>query len=491
MSDLHEVHVLATGKTIDISQEQLPGVVDRFYGTPNGLAFAVCFDDDDSLRIGCIDVKAGSLRWQRVVGWGNRTYYADPLRYPSGFVSFMLANKGSSYFANDAERMAALHATRYNPSTKMMEPDYAKQSMAMTDGVMDRAIARTMRLMAEEARRPIPNLAKGISPHLTYADANLVSNTDTHATMLIYGGIYRPTAERAEFPDGEGLLTFDLATGASTFTHIAIYGNENTAGDFNADHMSDVRDMGNGLFCAFGDTAIIYITDKGATRVGFKTLKIAHHKGTLDKMWVVDIDPDTELFSYITLTYDRASATATTRLMAQTDQPCYQVADWPTSDVAFSMVDYVLTLYPTAPTNAQSFVGLTPTYVVPSDTIESHRYADFYDEDEETNFGIRLTNSHVVVVGRDAIGFFPTNAPMCSAVIPTEEWPSKTNLHYRQLGSSILRETSTKLRILNVGPSCAVQMPTDVTLDNDHKAYIVKDGVVIVDNDAKTVSLYR
>lgn len=56
--------------------------------------------------------------------------------------------------------------------------------------------------------------------------------------MLIYGGIYRPTAERAEFPDGEGLLTFDLATGASTFKHIAIYGNENTAGDFNADHMA-------------------------------------------------------------------------------------------------------------------------------------------------------------------------------------------------------------------------------------------------------------
>lgn len=85
-------------------------------------------------------------------------------------------------------------------------------------------------------------------------------------------------------------------------------------------------------------------------------------------MWVVDIDPETEILCYLTLTYDRATATATTRLMAQTDLPCYHVADWPASDVAFSMVDDVLTLYPAAPVNAQSFVGLTPTYVVPSDT---------------------------------------------------------------------------------------------------------------------------
>lgn len=80
---------------------------------------------------------------------------------------------------------------------------------------------------------------------------------------------------------------------------------------------------------------------------------------------------------------------------------------------------------------------------------------------------------------------------MCSAVIPTEETSSKTGPHYRQLGSSVLRKTSTRLRIMNVSASCSVQLPTNVDLDSDHKAYVVNDGVVIVDNDAKTVSLYR
>ncbi len=488
----HEVFDLTNGKRIEITAQQLPGVADRFFGTETGLAFAATFDDDDSLHIGCIDVKSGTLRWAQTVGWGKQSYYADPLRYPSGFTAFMLGRNRGVSAQQEMQRQMDMRAMIYNKSTGMMEPDYHKQMLASASGAMDRRIARTMQLLTDEARRPIPDLAKGISQHLAYADVNLVSCDDKQATLLIYGGIFRPSAERADYPDGEGLVSFDLTTGTSTFKHIPIYGNTSTAGDFNADHISDVRDMGNGHFCAFGDTAIIYISMKAASRVSFKTKKVAMYKGTLDSMWVVDTDPETDVISYVTLVYDRATGKTTQRLMAQSDIPCFNVDGWPTSNVAFSFIENTLKIYASAPVNTLSFEGATVSVDVPADTIEAHGYSELSDEEESrAGLGVHVHNDLLFLVGKDATGIFPTSGPLCSTVIESSEDIDIKRPTFHRLSNSMMRETTEKLRFFTAASSCNVTQTPAISTDSDHKTYQLGGGVLVVDNDAKTISLFR
>jgi len=350
---------------------------------------------------------------------------------------------------------------------------------------------RTLRAMAEEARRPIPDLAGGVSPRRAYADANLVQVDDKSATLLIYGGIYRPGVD-SDNPNGEGLVTLDLGTGSMTLNHIPMYGNDKTAGDFNADHMADVRDMGNGHFCAFGDTSIVFISAKGASRVGFKTKKIAKYKGTLDSMWVVDTDPDTEVISYVTLAYDRATGKVAMRLMAQSDFPCLIVDGWPKTSTAFSFVDNSLKIYPSAPSNTMSFDGLTPTYVVPDDTISEHSYTVLYNDDDVVQtYGVRVTNDHVVLIGRDATGFYSVKSPGCTALMKTDESTHDVSIGLRQIGSGTLRETKSKIRLFNVSPDCALTTSVTTEIGEEHNAYPLRGGVLIVDKDNNAVYYYR
>jgi hypothetical protein len=178
--------------------------------------------------------------------------------------------------------------------------------------------------------------------------------------------------------------------------------------------------------------------------------------------------------------------------MAESNLPCLIVDGWPKTMTAFSFTEDGLKIYPTAPANARSFNGLTPSSAVPDDTISYHGYALLYSDDEAIQaFGIKVLQDHVVLIGRDATGFFSVKAPGCSAVLKTTEDTHSVKVGLRRTSSGLLRETLTKVRILNVTPDCVLTTASTSEIGEEHTAYPLRDGVLIVDKENKALHYYR
>lgn len=485
--DRHELHNTVTGAVVTISTKDLPGIADRVIPLSNQKVCFVTYDEDNALRVAYIDTKSSKLLWSNVVGLGRMSYHSAHNTHSFGSPRLGSFTPDTRNFL-DQQRV---HPFRFNSSTKTMEIDIERVVTGISSGIFERNTERIIRIMMLEARKPIPNVIQGIKPRRAFGDVCLLSENSNSVSFLVYGGVYRTLEDFDNYPNGEGVFTFDLNQGTSTYTPVPLYGNEDTPRTFNTDYMSDVREMGNGMVCVFADSAIAYVSPTFTTRVHFHSRKIAQFKGTLDSMWVIDVDPETDHFLYYTLTVNRRTGETSTRLSAVTDEPCYTPGDWSSDNISFSYIKQTLSVYDKVQPNIVNFAGLSPRFVVSRDSIRSHGYGYLHDDDNlDTPYGIRMNDSLIIITGRDAVGFQSTQHSHCTAVYKIPEQVGEKTGGLFDIHSNYVLASSKYLTPLQVTAPCSIEAGQRTEVDDEYETIRTPNGIFFIDRDKQRITYF-
>ncbi|MBC8125365.1 MAG: hypothetical protein H7X70_06490 [Candidatus Kapabacteria bacterium] len=491
--EFHDVHNLQTGTVARVPTSQFPGVIDRVFDSKVGAILAVSYDSDDSMHLAAIDPTSGKLRWKQTIGWGKKSYYSAHLPNPSGFSAFMYSIGQQSDYEK-MERNINMNAMQYDKASNSMQPDIMKQMSAFSSGAADRHAERTMRALLEEARRPVADVRSGHSQRRCYGDADLISVDGDKATILLYGAIFRPVENTADFPDGEGLLTVNMTTGAIlNFKHVSLYGNAQTASDFNTTHMADVRNVSPNLRLIFADSAIVYINSNNVTRLSFQSKKIAMLKGKADSMWVADVDQESEDMLYSTIAYDSATGIATRTLIARTDDPVFKVPAWSNSSVGFTYLDKTITAYRRPGQRPETFSDVDRIYVVSEDSLDEQKLGSLYLDKELVGgpLGVTTEGDAITIIGDNGVSFYSKTEPFCHSIFRPEDRIEEESPGLLRTSGGYVLASRTNVATLIAGESCSVKQTSTIKLDSDYKIATLSNGYIFLDEGAGTLMYYR
>lgn len=484
----HEVFNVQTGvKVMTIAIEALPGIIDNVWSASPGFLM-VSTHDRRQMALAGIDVASEKVQWRRDVGTGDVKYASGHVPKPSGLVKFLTAFGSAGASPNPADQFAQ----RFNSSTGQMEADFSRQSTYDREWAAQRRRNMVVKMLEEVARKNFIEPGTGFDPRVVSGEIDLLSIRDGKALFLLYGAIWAPREERADYPDGEGLLTIDLTTGTiSKFVHHNFYGGEDYARGFDATYIADVRYASPTRRVVFADKAIAFVDGDQVEFMPFKERKVSMQNGTLDSMWVSDKDDDTDIRSrWLVKRNEQGKMTRT----VYTQQDRFALLTPPATNLGYALkyVNRNLEVYRRPGQNPSDLSSVDLAFSLPEDTIDAMRIGSIDSEDFLYRArGVYATADNVVMCAEDGVVIIPVANPSCRPMIKWPGYAGKKSTGVYPCGNGFLMSTSGGMQHFAQSKTCTQSIGDMVPVEEEFGITFTPTYILAMDSETRNLYCFK
>ena len=482
----HEIFNVQNGsKVTTISTEVLPGIIDNVWSSGAGVLM-VNTHERKQIALASLDIAASKVQWRRDIGTGDIRYASGHVPMPSGFVKFLVAfgNAGSS--PNPSDRFAQ----RYNSSTGRMEHDMSRQMRYDQQASAQRSRTMMIKLMEQAARKNFVEPGSGWSPRVVSAETDLLRIENGKALFLLYGAIWAPREERADYPDGEGLMTVDLATGAITsFVHHNFYGGEDYARGFDATYVADARYASPTKRVVFADKAIAFVDGESVEFMPFKERKISMQSGSLDSMWVHDYENGART-AWLVKRNDQGKV----ERVLYTQQDRFALMSPPPTDLGYALKyqNSNIGVYRRPGKNQHALMPEDLVFSLPEDTLDAMAIGSIDNEDFLYRArGVYATANNVLLCGEDGVVAIPIANPSCRTVMKWPGYAGKNSTGVYPCGNGYLMSTTGGMQHFEQSNTCTQVLSDKAPSEESYGIAFSPKYILALDSETRSLYCFK